>query len=196
MIKHLTIISALSLLLLTHPAQAQERWSFEVRGNGALPTQDLGSDPLDTGFGFEGNVGYRFLPHLSGYLGWSWTKFGADHSFAGSDMDFEETGYAFGFRFEHPLQGESGNGMAYWIRGGGTYNHIEVEDTEGEIISDSGHGLGWEAGAGLSLPLGSTWRLTPGVRYRALSRDLSVDAVDTEIDLTYLALEIGFRRNF
>ena len=189
--------TAMAILLTVAPLQSQEGpWSLEFRGNAAVPTTELAGEDLGTGVGFEGNVGYRFYEHMSLYAGWDWTRFGAEHSFAGPDMDFEETGYVFGLRWEHPLQGEMGQGLAGWIRAGGTYKHIEMEDDEGEILSDSGHGLGWEVGTGLSIPLGASWRLTPGVRYKALSRELEVDSAVTDWDVTDLTFELGGRWHF
>jgi hypothetical protein len=191
-----TLMMTTALMAAATATRAQERWSFELRVHGAQPTADLGSTELNTGFGFEGNVGYRFLPHLSAYAGWDWTRFTADQSVAGDDSDFEETGYVFGLRWEHPFGSETGDGPAGWVRAGGTYNHIEVEDTNGELVADTGHGLGWEAAAGVSLAAGSNWRITPAVRYRALSRTLELDAVSEEVDLRYVTLEVGFRRAF
>lgn len=188
--------TALCFLLVTAPAEAQSRWSLEFQGNAAVPTSEPAVDDLGTGVGFGGEVSFHLYQHLSAYAGWDWTHFTSDESFAGSDMDFEETGYVFGLRWEHPLQGEVGRGMAGWVRAGGTAKHVEVEDDEGNLVSDSGHGLGWEAAAGLSLPLGSSWRLTPGVRYTALSHDLEVESVSTEFDLNYVALEVGVRWSF
>lgn len=171
--------------------QAQDPWTLDVRAGVAVPTQDIGEDDLDTGFGFEGTIAYRVLPHLSVYGGWDWHKFGSDASFAGTDADFEETGYAFGLRFEHPFAGESGDGPAFRLRGGATINHLEVEDPNGDLVADSDHGLGWEAGAGITVPLSDDWQLSPGARYRSLSRDLTIDGVTTEVDLRYVALELG-----
>lgn len=188
-------LTTIGALMAVAPARAQtpERWAVELRGNGALPTRDIGSDPLSTGLGLEGTVRYRFLPHLAVYAGWDWTRFGADRSFAGSDMDFEETGYALGLRFEHPV---AGSRTAAWVRAGGTWDHVEVEDTDGEIISDSGHGPGWEVGAGVATPIRGRWSLTPGLRYRSLSRDVEIDQATTSVDLRYLAFEIGVARSF
>lgn len=193
-----TIIASTALiaLLATSPLQAQDRWSFELRTGGAVPGEDIGGSDLSyAAFGFEGTVRYRFMEHLAAYAGWDWIHFDADDGFALPDAEFEETGYVFGLRFEHPLRGESG-GPAAWVRVGGTYDHIEVEDPTGEIVSDSGHGLGWEAAAGLALGLGSRWSLTPGLRYRSLSRDVTWDQATVPVDLDYLALEIGFSRTF
>lgn len=188
--------AAVALLLAAAPLQAQSRWSLEFRGNAAVPTTELAGDDLGTGVGFEGNVGYNLYQHMSLYAGWDWTHFNAEQSFAGPDMDFEETGYVFGLRWEHPFQGEMGSGLAGWLRAGASVKHVEVEDDEGEIITDSGHGLGWEVGAGLSIPLGASWRLTPGLRYKALSRELEVESTTTDWDVSDVTLELGARWHF
>jgi opacity protein-like surface antigen len=189
--------TAMALLLSVAPLDAQQSpWSLEFRGGASVPTSELEGADLGTGIGFEGNVGYRFFEHMSVYAGWDWTFFNLDESFAGSDMDFEETGYVFGLRWEHPFQGEAGQGLAGWIRAGGSYKHIEVEDDEGEMVDDSGHGLGWEVGAGLSIPLGGSWRLTPGVRYKSLSRDLSVESATADWDVSDFSFEVGGRWHF
>ena len=54
----------------------------------------------------------------------------------------------------------------------------------------------WEAGAGVSFALSEGLRLTPGVRYRVLSRDLEIDDVTIEVDLEYLAAEVGASWSF
>jgi len=167
----------------------------EFRGGMAVATQNLGGTDLGEGLGFEGTVSYRFMPHLAAYGGWDWLRFPADQSFAGPDVDFEETGYAFGLQFDHPFRGET-SGAAYRVRMGATWNHIEIEDADGEIFADSGHGFGWEAGTGVIFPFGDTWRFTPGLRYRSLARALTVGGTSTSVDLTYLSLELGFARRF
>ena len=98
-------VLAMGILLLVNiqVMSAQSRWSVELRGGADFATQDLGDASLKTGFGFEGTAAYRFMPHLSGYAGWGWNQFSADRSFAGTDMQFEETGYTFGLRFLHPI---------------------------------------------------------------------------------------------
>ena len=113
----------------------------------------------------------------------------------GGQLDPEATGYCAGLRFEHPLGHTS---LAYILRVGVTLEHIEVEDDEGDLVADSDHGLGFEAGVGVAVPLGEHWRLTPGVRYRALTRELADDspAPDVEMDLKYFAFEVGVARSF
>jgi hypothetical protein len=191
------IVVATTIGLLAAPVAggAQQRWSVELRTGAAFPTQTLGGTDLEVGLGGEGTVAFRFMPHVAAYAGWDWIHFPTDQSFAGPGMDFEETGYAIGLRFDHPFRSES-TGLAYRIRVGATYNHIEIEDSEGELVADSGHGLGWEIGTGVVMPFGGAWQFTPGVRYRSLGRDLVLGSASREVDLTYAALELGFARHF
>lgn len=190
----LTLTTALLLLLACESAVAQNRLGIEVRGGAAFATQDLADAELDVGVGFEGIVSYRFMPHLAAYGGWGWQRFPSEGNvFAGTDIDFEETGYTFGLLFTHPL-GQLP--LGYYVRGGGIYNHIELENVGGDITADSGHGLGWHAGAGFVVPLGSNWQLMPGVKYQALSRDIEIGATDWNTDLTYVTVGMGIMYTF
>lgn len=195
-----TIVSlaTFAILACSAPLAAQGVWELDVRAGAAHPTQDIGDDALDTGFGFEATLAYRFLPHLAAYGGWDWRTFEFEEAttFAGEGVDLEETGYAFGLRFEHPFAGASGTGPAYRIHAGATVNHVELEDDAGDRVADSGHGLGWEAGAGVTFPLSDAWRLAPAVRYRSLSRDVDIDDVTTQIELRYVAAELGVTWRF
>jgi hypothetical protein len=189
----LPAVLALSFIALPSAAQSQHRLRFELRWGAAVATSKLADASLGTGFGFEGIVGYRIQPHLSVYAGWDWHGFTADASFAGADNDFEETGYAFGIQFQHPLGSDD---LALQLRAGGTLNHIEIENTAGDMVADSKHGLGWEAGAGVAWHLGNRWQLAPGVRFRSLSRDFRIGAITTAAKLEYLLLDVGFSRAF
>lgn len=184
---------AITLLFVVDTTWAQDRFGIQLLVDGSTATQDVGDADLNPGFGFEANLTYRFMPHLSAYAGWGWQRFGSDGSFAGAEMDFEETGYRFGLQFMHPL---GATPVDYFVRAGGIYNHIELENSDGDITADSGHGLGWQAGAGIAVPVGAKWRLMPGLRYQSLSRAVNVGTVSTDVDLTYVALEVGFHRTF
>lgn len=186
--KSIVLIYSLIILFTFTNMQAQERWSVELKSGVSIATKDLGDADLGTGIGFEGNVAYRFMPHLSAYAGWGWNQFNAKESFAGKDMDFEETGYSLGLRFIHPL---GVSNIRYLVHGGALFNHIEVENNEGDIVSDSGHGIGWQIGTGLSIPLSSQLSINPVISYRALSRDIKIDNIKTSVDQNYLSLGIG-----
>lgn len=183
-------VIGLLVLLCSGPATAQGPWSVQLSIDGASATQDLaeGAD-LGMGLGLEAMVAYGIVPHLEAYASWDWHHFPAERAFDFDDVSVEETGYAAGFRFRFPM---GSSGISYLFRAGGTFNHIEVESDEGDIIGDTDHGLGWELGAGLIVPLGDNWRLTPGARYRALSRGIDFEDESIDAELTYVVLEVGF----
>ncbi|MBK7501023.1 MAG: outer membrane beta-barrel protein [Ignavibacteriales bacterium] len=191
--KLLLTIAALTLIVLFNQTYAQNKWSLEFRPGVDYATTDISNADLGIGFGLEGTIAYRFMPHLAAYAGWSYNNFAVDQSFAGPDASFEETGYTFGFQFIHPI-GEST--LSYLVRVGGTYNHIEIENNDGDIIIDSGHGLGWQAEAGLVIPLSERFSLLPSVRYRSLNRDIKIENVSTSVDLNYLSVGVGLSWSF
>ncbi len=192
--KGLIALAILAMLTVSSFAQEKEkRFGFELSGGASLAPRDLGDADLRTGLGFEGILHYRFMPHMGVYTGWGWNKFTSDASFAGSKMDFEETGYVFGLQFKHPI---ASSAVSYYVRAGGLYNHIEVENTEGDIIGDTGHGFGWQAAGGVDLPLGRNWSITPGVKFNSLSRDVSIEEVTTKLDLNYIQLRVGILKKF
>lgn len=192
--KKLILTIVLTVLALNATAQNnQSRWAFEFSTGASIATADIGDANLKTGLGFEGTFHYRFMEHTGAYLGWGWKKFGTDQSFAGSNMDFEETGYTFGLQFKHPLMQ---NKLNYVVRAGGIYDHVEIENNDGDIVSDTGHGLGWQVAGGLELPLGRSWTLIPTVKYSSLSRDFGSGADEFNSNLNSLSTQIGFYKTF
>lgn len=191
--KSLPVFVVVVLLFAWQSANAQQRWRFEVRPGVNVATKDLGDAALKTGFGAEGSFAYRFMPHLSAYAGWSWNRFSADQSFAGKDMDFEETGYSYGLQFIHPLARSS---VSYMLKGGATYNHIETENSDGDVVNDTGHGTGWEVGAGVAVSMGKRWLLVPQIRHRSLSRTIKLDEASTPVKLNYVSGGVGFSYAF
>jgi hypothetical protein len=189
-------LAALSLAVtLSPPVLHGQRFTADLRAAPAAPTQELAGADLSTGIGFGATLAFRLQPHLALYGGWDWLHFAADQSFAGADLDFEETGYDIGLRFEHPFGDETG--VLYRIEGGATYKHVEIEDAEGDLIGDSGHGLGFEGAAGIVVPLGNgSWRLAPMLRYRSLSPEFEMGSSTIEGDLRYATVEIGLSRRF
>jgi hypothetical protein len=172
---------------------AQERWNLALRGGVNFPTQDLADASLNNGFGFEGTLSYRFLPSLAVVGGWGWNQFSADRSFAGPNVDFEETGYTLGLQYIMPFPNSN---IALVVGGSGIYNHIEIESREGNLISDSEHGLGWQADLGISFPITNWLSFMPGVRYRSLSRDFQINNITTPADLRYFSTNAALVFNF
>lgn len=176
------------VLVLSADAGAQNKWRFELRPGVNFATTDLGDASLKTGFGAEGTLAYQFMPHLGAYAGWSWNRFVAEKSFAGNNTDFEETGYTLGLQFIHPFEGSA---LSYLVRGGAIYNHIEAENNSGDIIADTGHGWGWQIGGGIGIKANQRLLLLPEVRYRSLSRNMSIGDQTTPLDLRYISVGVG-----
>ena len=180
-------------MLCSIVAIAQNEWSLNFRPGVNFATKNLGDAKLKTGFGFDGTLGYKLTPQLGAYAGWSWNKFSAGQSFAGTKKDFDVTGYNFGLQLFVPI---ATSDVKLVVGGGAIYNHIEVENTNGDIIADSGHGWGWQLDAGLMLKLSEHINFVPGIRYRALSRDLKVGAATTAVNLNYFSVGAGFAWTF
>ena len=158
----------------------------------AFPARTLAGVDLRTGGGFDANARYRFRLHLAAYAGWEWHMQRTAQLVVGETLDLNDNGYTFGLRFEHPLVART----AGWLRAGGLANHIEIENADGDLVQDTGHGLGWEVGGGVTVPIGPRLALTPGVRYRTLSRDLGVGGPTRSSTLSYVTTGIGLAYTF
>jgi len=193
-IKMIMVSAMLVLFFLNSKAQEKEnRFSFELNLGSSFATKDLGDANLNTAFGSEFMFHYQLMSHMGTYVGWGYNKFSAETSFAGNSMDFEETGYTFGIQFKYPI---ANSPLSYFLRAGGIYTHIEIENEDGDIIENTGHGLGWQVGAGLDIPLSSKWSLTPSVKYSALSRESEIGGIKTPLDLNYISVRIGITKKF
>ncbi len=171
----------------------EKRFGIELSGGASFATRELGGSNLKTGLGFEGIFHYRFMSHMGVYAGWGWNKFSATNTFAGSKMDFEETGYVFGLQFKHPI---GISPVSIYVRAGGLYNHIELENHDDNTILNTGHGLGWQVAGGVDVPLGRNWSLTPGVKFNSLSRKITIEEVTTKLVLNYFQLRVGILKKF
>lgn len=182
-----TVLIVFALVCISQLSFAQDRWSIELRPGVNFPIEKLGEANLNTGFGAEATLAYRFIPHLAVYAGWGWNKFGSDLIIDDINLDFEETGYTYGLQFIHEI---GSSNIGFLVRAGGLANHIEVEKGD-DIIFDSGHGFGWQVEGGLVINIGEHFRLLPSVRYRSLNRDLEINNITTNVDLNYLSAGLG-----
>jgi opacity protein-like surface antigen len=76
------------------------------------------------------------------------------------------------------------------------YNHIEIENEEGDIVQDSGHGLGWQLAGGVDIPLGNNWSVTPGVKFNALTREIETSGNTSDMDFNYISVRVGIIKTF
>lgn len=190
------ILSIAFVILVSATTLAQEnekRFGVEINGEVSFVTTDLSGANLNTGLGFETILQYRFMPFTSVYGGWGWNQFNADESFAGSDIDFEETGYILGLQFKHPI-GKSP--VSYFLRAGALYSHIETENNDGDIISDTGHGFGYQVAGGIEVSLGKNWSLAPGLKFNSLSGETEFEGENYQLDHRYVSARIGIIKRF
>jgi len=189
-------LSIVLAVLISVGALAQEnekRFGVELNGDVSFVSSDLAGGSLNTGLGFEAILQYRFMPFTSVYGGWGYSHFNANESFAGSDVDFEQTGYILGLQFKHPI----GNSpVSYFARAGALYCHIETENNSGDIISDTGHGIGWQAAAGIEVALGKNWSLAPGLKYNWLSGETDFGGSTYQLDHRTVSARIGIVKRF
>ncbi len=192
--KAIIALVVFAVMSLNSTAQENEkRFDFELNSGISFATRQIDGAEMNPGFGFEGTFHYRFMPHLGLYGGWGWNRFGADDTFAGDDICFEETGYVFGLNFKHPV-GESK--VAYYLRAGALYNHIETENGDGLIINDSKHGLGYQLAGGIDINLGNNWSLVPGLKFNSLSRDTEFEGMPKQLNYQYISARIGISKKF
>lgn len=133
------------------------------------------------------------MPFTSIYGGWGYTHFNANESFAGTDIDFEQTGYILGLRFKKSI-GDSP--LSYFVRCGLLYSHIETENNDGEIISDTGHGVGFQVAGGLEVALGKGWSLAPSLKFNSISGETELEGVSHQLDLRYVSARLGIVKRF
>jgi opacity protein-like surface antigen len=117
----------------------------------------------------------------------------ATQRLAGTDLGL---GFGLGGTLSYRIQFADASPVLFRIEAGATYKHIEIESQAGGIVADSGHSLGFEAGGGVVVRVGPSWRLTPTVRFRSLSADFELPGVTTKSDMRYGGLELGLTYQF
>lgn len=186
---------ALSLLatVLTFGQEKENRFGIEINGEVSFVSSDLAGANLNTGLGFETILQYRFMPYTSVYGGWGWVNFNADESFAGPDMDFEQTGYILGLQFMRQI---GSSPVSYFARAGLLYSHIETENNDGDIISNTGHGVGYQVAGGIEVAMGNNWSLAPGIKFNSLSGETEIEGMNYQLDHRYVSARIGVIKRF
>jgi opacity protein-like surface antigen len=189
------LISAFCLLIAgaTFAQEKGNRFGIELNGDVSFVSNELAGASLNSGLGFEAILQYRFMPYTSVYGGWGYSHFNANESFAGPDVDFEQTGYILGLQFLYP---HGNSPVSYFARAGMLYSHIETENKQGDIISDTGHGVGFQATAGIEVALGKNWSLAPGIKFNYLSGETELEAVNYQLEHRYVSARIGIIKRF
>lgn len=173
-------------------AQAQQpgKFSLELRGGAALPTEKLGANDTKTGLNFDLTAQLQVMPHLALYAGGDWAQMSLKQQI-GDYKDALDSGWAFGAKFYAPSYGR----VTPFVRAGGVYDHVELEgDKANDVYVGSKHVMGWEAGAGFAVALNNTFSIQPGARYRSFSPKL--DELNGKVDFRYVAVDLGVSATF
>ena len=186
-------MAMLALFSTTTDAQEKEkRFGLEVSGGPSFATREF-AEGLRMGYGVEGTIHYRFLPFTGIYAGWGENWFSTETSSSDNNRDYEETGYVLGLQFKYPIKGSR---ASFFLRAGALYNHIEVENDNGDILEDTGHGPGYQLAGGIDVSLGSGWSLTPGIKFNSLSRETEFEGASGQLDYQYISARIGIMKRF
>jgi hypothetical protein len=186
-------LTMLTIISLVSEAQEKDRrFGFEINGGPSFATNKF-ADGLRMGFGTEGLFHYRFMPHTGIYAGWGANWLTTENLSSELNRDYEETGYVLGLQFKHPAWGSR---ASFLVRAGMIYSHIEVENDNGEILEDTGHGAGLQLAAGMDFKLGSSWSLTPFVKYHSLNRPLNSEEGPADSRFSYLSVRVGILKMF
>ncbi|MBK9391999.1 MAG: porin family protein [Bacteroidetes bacterium] len=188
------LVMALSVILsASAPAQEKEKKiAFELGGGPSIPTNEF-AEGIRLGFGFECTFNYSFMPHTGIYGGWGANWLSTETVNSETSLDYEETGYVLGLDFRHPI---GSSNISYYARAGALYNHIETENSDGIIISDTKHGLGYQLAGGLAINLGRNWNLVPGIKFNSLTRDSEINGVIKQLNYQYISAKIGISKKF
>lgn len=186
-------VAMFALLSTTTDAQEKEkRFGLEVSGGPSFATREF-AEGLRMGYGVEGTIHYRFMPLTGIYAGWGENWFSTETSSSDNNRDYEETGYVLGLQFKYPFKGSR---SSFFLRAGVLYSHIEVENDNGDILEDTGHGPGYQLAGGIDISLGSGWSLTPGIKFNSLSRETEFEEASGQIDHQYISARIGIMKRF
>jgi opacity protein-like surface antigen len=175
---------------LAQPALAQTTLplAFEARGGVALPVGDF-NDGAGTGWIVGGTVRYRVNPTVDVYAGYDYASFPPDDDDPDVDVNLRDHGARAGVRAD--LRVGSLPSVTPWVEIGLMVNRTTVHASDNNISADvdADWALGGEAGAGLSIPVGTRASFTPGVRYRAHKADFGDDIGSTTV--SYFAFDLG-----
>lgn len=175
-------------------AQSQEkRAAFEMNGGISLAARLPGDVITNIGAGAEALFHYRVTKHFGLYGGWGYNAFRNDYEPARHRCDFEETGYIIGIQYKRQLEFSN---VSVFVRGAFQYKHIEIEDPTGELLFDTTHGPGWQAGFGLDLPFSEKWSILPEMKFNVLPGRENLAAVELIPDRDYFSLRIGILKRF
>lgn len=172
--------------------QNKSKFSLEFNPGVSSHLNKIDNSGSDIGVGFEGILHYQIDSDFGVFVGWGWNRFNIEKTFAGTNNPYEETGYIIGAQYKLTLKNSN---YKLFFRAAALYNHIEIENSDGQIAYNTGHGLGFQAAAGIEIPVGYGWSINPGVKFNLLNRNLDLAGISKEISYNYISLRVGISKN-
>lgn len=173
---------------------------MEVNGGGSIPVSEFAEPP---GWEGEATEGPSFGVHLaltSGHLaylvGFSEHRFRCPEASCGAETHLVSTAWDVGLRINLRR-----SGVVPWLRVGAVAallradlgTSVSAGSTLETVREESDRGWGFEAGAGVLIPVAVRFGLSPGVRYGRVDLDLASRGVLRE---RYLVVDLGFVLGF
>jgi hypothetical protein len=172
-------------------AQDASRFAVEIRGGNGIPTGEWTEDgDTENGSGFGLNGQFQLAPFASVYAGWERYSFDVVRSgnleFMGGHTSDSEA--RLGIQVTLPLSAVA----RPFVLGGLTYSRVET----GTSSLKSAGAMGYEAGAGVDVPIIPPLSLTPGARYRShrakFQRSVAIEE-ERQTTISYWSWEIGLK---
>lgn len=182
-------LAAVTGLALAAPAPAHGQLSVELRGSLNNPVGDFGGEGglnANSEAGLGADLIYSASQSLSVYGGWSREMFGCEA--CSGDDGLTSSGFEGGVK----LLMNREEGVLPWIRGGLIAHKLKVEQDGAEFSSDTG--LGFQAAAGVDIPLGEVLSFSPAVRYQAYQAEFDIlgdEFVTAQEDVQQLSLDLA-----
>jgi hypothetical protein len=166
----------------------------EARGGAWIPTSDLvGASGFAGAASADASFGVHFVLRsglISYVVGFSEHRFGCTAGECGETVDFVSTAWDLGIRVNFRSAG-----IVPWVSLGATAALFEarVDTGSGVQPESSDRGWGYEAGAGVLIPVGGPFAINPGVRYGRSDVDFtSRGTLETRHVIVDLGLVLGF----
>ena len=190
----LAILLVGSLLIPSRSAAQISPLHVEVRGGAWIPNADLmGAGGFDGAASADASFGVHFALRrgLVSYLaGFSEHRFGCTAGQCGEAVDFVSTTWDLGMRVNLRA-----TGIVPWVSVGASAAIFDARVDTGTSVQreSSDRGWGFEAGAGVLIPVGGPFALNPGVRYGRSDVDFtSRGTLETRYFIADLGLVLAF----
>ena len=170
---------------------------MEVNGGASVPVAEFAAvDGWEGEASTDASFGVHFVltsGHLGYVVGFSEHRFKCLEAECGAQTDLVSTAWDLGVRLNLRT-----SGVVPWLRLGVVAALLEADlGTAGSagatVREESDRGWGFEAGAGILIPLAARFGLSPGVRYGRVDLDLASKGVLRE---RYLVVDLGLVLGF